>query len=628
MRFTGTSYVDLPRVNELSFAYSGIRLSDTGVVEFRMTDVNSNQFGVFFSGGYIVSNSKIISTYNTIDESYIEGYISGSGMNYKVNGVYDKITFPGNYVPVMRRFYMVANSSTVFADVSFMGKPIQYSLSFQPSYLFKGKLLGQFSSDTTFNTLAPDFVFFNSNKPLLDNPYPTGFVVTAGAGNAIAFNDVDDSYLEYSNNFAISVPTSFGDIGGEFTSERTGVSNSALLELADASDNNYYQQSLFDGYWSGKSFTYTDTVLTYNLNFNYSNKSFIGQDYPSTLSMAFQPLQPGNNSGYGSLYITGFNLINSGGYSVTPSFSGAQYYYITGIQNPFQSLLFSTGCGNIGVTYTGAAYSSGASGALILKSVKISGIYGAGVNTFKMISGYSGISNGSGYQSAPRFVLSTGGACYSLPDASGVELAQFKRASGYGAVYAQAAGLTGAVLMDGTGISGVQVTNIGFGYNSSLPPVIKFARNVGDIGTSGASGLFLYKTTGLYHFDQFWKASYNVGGGYGPISGYNGYYSGVINVTGAGNVQFQLTCSGLDNTSPVSGLLTVILSGNGFALTGQRIVSQSRTFDMSPNALSLPPYPSYPVVPLPDTSYSFDQDQFDYQYFSDAGSKVDSIINF
>src|ERR1019366_119359 len=114
------------------------------------------------------------------------------------------------------------------------------------------------------------------------------------------------------------------------------------------------------------------------------------------------------------------------------------------------------------------------------KQVRLSGIYGTGINTFKIISGYSGISSGLGYQSAPTAILGTGGGCYSLPDASGTQTAQFRFSSGLGAVYAQAAGLTGLVLtsgnLSGYAVTGIQVTNIGFGYSASFPPNLTFQR--------------------------------------------------------------------------------------------------------------------------------------------------------
>jgi hypothetical protein len=300
------------------------------------------------------------------------------------------------------------------------------------------------------------------------------------------------------------------------------------------------------------------------------------------------------------------------------------------LNNALNSFLFSTGCANsLSVTFSGGNSISGASGSLILKQIKISGLYSTGVAYYKVVSGYSGSNNGYGYKTAPTFTITTGGACYSLPDYSGVSLSQFSRATGYGALYAQAAGLTGSVVMTGSGVSGLTLTNIGFGYNTTnLRPTVSFTRISGDTSVGTATGTLQMKMSGTYDFDSYWKAYYNLGDGWNSISGYNGYYSGNVNIFGQGNLGVQLVCSGLDNTSPVSGLLTIVISGNGKALTGQRIVSQSRTFNMFSGALAADPYPSYDLVPLPDMSYAFGEDQYDYQYKSDAGSKTESLIYF
>jgi hypothetical protein len=627
MRFTGTSSVSLPGVPAFSFALTRIRLSDTGAVTFSFSDTGVNSFGFTFASGFIQTD-KILGTYNTTEESSIFGYFSGNSLSYTVNDIYNQreTTFTK-----LKNLTVSAGSTTATADVLVKSTPINYQVSFSPSYKYYGGLTGLIVSDVGFSTKPPILTFYNSNKALLTG-YANGISAASGM-TQITFGDVDNDFSEYTNQFNVSIPTVFGDIGGKFSSERTGVSNAPVLSLSDASDNIYYQTSEFDGFWSGSRFTYIDNVLTYNVNFSYSNASSVGDGYASNLILAFQPITPKHGSGYSSQYVTGVNVTANGIYSGAPAFSGANYYFVTGVQNAIESFLFSSGCANsLNVSFSGGASSSGASGALILKTITISGIYNTGLQKYKMVSGYSGKSVGSGYQYAPTFSVATGGACYSLPDYSGVNLYQFTRATGYGAVYAQAAGLTGLVVMSGSGVSGVQVTNIGFGYSSSLPPTLKFVRVAGDTGVKDATGIFGYKTSGIYDFNNFWKASYSMGvggDGFMDISGYIGGYSGNYPVLGAGNVQVQLICSGLDNTSPVSGMLTVILSGsNGLSLTGQRIVSQSRTFNTDTGALTTPPAPSYSFHPLPDLNYSFDQDQFDSQYISDAGQKIDNIINF
>jgi hypothetical protein len=633
MRFgTGTSEIRLPYVAEFSFAITGISLADTGKVSFAFFDTVNDYFQFSFGSGKIVGpTNATLGFYNVNETHSISGYYSadeGSVLNYFVDGIFYQQVI-GSFES-LASLVVSASTSPVLADVNITSNPIYCSLSLDPNYKYYDVLNGLIYADTAFPTLPPTFTFYNSNKPLLSGNYSSGIAVNGPT--VISFTDIDTDFTEYANEFFISIPTTFGDIGGRFKVNRTGVSSAPILTLADASGNSYYQTSDFNGEWSGSTFSYQDNVLTYNLGFDYSHTSSVGDPYQAELSISFMPLKPGNMSGYASQYITGVTMTASGMYSGTPAFSGAQYYYVTGVQNSLSSFLFSTGCtGNLNVSYAGGGASSGASGAFILKQVRLSGIYNPGVAYFKMVSGYSGKSLGSGYRNAPTFSISTGGACYSLPDYSGVELYQFTRATGYGALYAQAAGLTGLVIMSGSGVSGVQVTNIGFGYSAAQPPTLGFIRQSGDTGVLNASGSFGYKTTGVYDFDQFWKASFSFGEGgigFSGVSGYSGGYSGKYGVSGIGNLQVQLVCSGLDNTSPVSGLLTISITGNGLSLTSQKVISQSRIFDLSTGALMTTPPPSNPTIPAPDLYYAFDQDQYDYQYISDAGQKIDNIISF
>ena len=625
MQFTGKNTLLLPQVKNFSFSINGIKLSDTGVVKFSIGDTGQNLINFIFSGGYILDN-KIIGTYNTIESNNINGYFSNNLLTYKVNDILNQRTqiFTGLYSVVVD-----AGSSTAYCDLLFNSNPINYSVNFPSSYNAFGSITGQIISDTAFRINSSSFLFYNSNNDFLQNNYSTGLNINSGS-NYLVFNDLDSSASEYTNDFYLSLTTPFGDAGGQFSSQRTGISNANILAFSDSASNVYYQTSMFDGYWSGNNFTYIDNPLTYNLSFSCSNTDAVGNSNNSNLAIKFQPIYPLQNSGYQSQYVTGFNLTNPGLYSGIPNIAVSQYFYVTGLQNT-SSFLFSSGCSNsLLVSFTGGSPISGASGYLDLTTVYLSGIYSTGVSGFKIVKDYSGISNGWAYQSAPRFVLPTGGNCYSLPDYSGIEIAQFKKInSGYASTYMQAGGLTGIVIMTGSGVSGINVTNIGFGYSNSLLPKITFTGGTpsGNLASSVASGAFLMKQTGLYNFNQYWNILYNFGTGYSQLNSFNGYYSGNFNVFGQNNFSVQLSCSGLDNTSPISGLLSFILSGNGNYLSGLKTVSQSRTFDLNTGALLPNSYPVYSLIPLPDLAYLFGQDQYDSSYQSQFGYG-DNIINF
>jgi len=628
MQFTGTSSVLLPQVSQFGFCLTGVKVSDTGVINFKFLDTGSGAFSFYFSGGLISSNAPIC-TYNTIESNTISGYYQSGVLSYLVNGILGQqnVSFSK-----LKKVTVQANSSTVIGNLSLSSSQINYSVGFSPNYQCYGNLTGTIVSDIPFPILTPNLFFFNSRQNLLGNNY-TGISILTG-NNYLLFPDIDPSLFEYQDNFYISLPTTFGNIGGNFTSYRSGVINQSVVLFAPSSGNIYAQTSLFDGEWSGNHFIYRDNPLTYNLGFNYSNFTYNGIPNNSTLNIKFQSLSPLNGSGYQAQYITGFNLVTGGRYSSPPTVQLSQYYFVTGLQNTLQSFLFSSGCtGALSVTFTGGTPVSDANGRLYLKPVRLSGIYNTGIANFMIASGYSGISSGLGYQSSPTFILSTGGGCYSVPDLSGYETPQFRFASGYGAVYAQAAGLAGLVLtsFDGTGyaVTGFEVTNIGFGYSNSFPPNISFQRISGDSFTGNASGNFLYKSSGTYTFDQFWKIAYNIGTGFTNLNDYTGYYSGSLNLYGNGNIGIQIGCSNLDNTAAVSGLLIMSFLAGSTTITQQQIIYQTRTFDLNTGALLPFSSPTISLVPLSDLTYILNNDPSDIQ-FQDIynGGIVSNIISF
>jgi hypothetical protein len=628
MQFTGTSSVLLPQVSQFSFALTGLKVSNTGIVNFNFYDTGTGVFTIGLSGG-LISTDRTISTYNTVERNRISGYLQSGVLTYLINGVVGQqnVTFSK-----LNKITVQAPSTVVACNLNVSANQINYSLSFPSSYKYFGSITGSLVSDTAFPINSVQVFSFNSRQNLLTANYATGLSIVSGT-NSIVLNDVDNSFFEYQNDFDVTMPAAFGDVGNEFSAYRSGIINQSVLSLSPSTGNTYAQTSLFDGSWSGTTFTYSDNPLVYNLGFNYSNFAYNGVPNASTLTVAFYPLTPLNGSGYQAQYITGLTIATGGNYSSSPTAQFSQYYYVTGLQNSLQSFLFSSGCSGIPVTFSGGSPTSGASGSLVLKQVRLSGVYGAGVNTFKIISGYSGISSGLGYQSAPNFVLGTGGGCYSLPDVSGTQTAQFRFASGLGAIYAQAAGLTGLVLTSGSlsgyVVTGIQVTNIGFGYSASFPPNLTFQRVSGDVRTGNASGTFSYKTTGNYQFNNIWDVAVNLGTGLNSLTEYTGYFSGSMNVFGNGNLGLQIKCTNLDNTSAVSGLLVTRLTVGSQTITNQQVIYQTRTFDLYTGALLPFSSPQISVIPLSDLNYILSQDPYDaaFQNAYDGGS-VNNIIYF
>ena len=367
MRFTGYNSVLLPQVDSFSFSITGIRVPNTGLAKFSFVDTGSSRLDFVFSGGYIIFD-KVIGTYNPVDESSIDGYVSSGFINYKVNGIFAEKSIIFNS---LNKAEVSGDNSIIYGDVKVNSNPFNYSLQFAPNYNCFDSLTGLAISEVGFSVNSPSFIFFNTNKDLLSNNYPTGFFIPK-TGVALSFQDIDDSFTEYPNNFNISLNSTFGDIGGKFSPSRIGVSNKTILSLSDSQQNIYYKTSLFDGTWSGNSFSYLDNPTSYNLNFNYGFYDYVGQGYSSKITVVFKPLTLVQNGTYPAEYVTGFHLTSGGSYSYPPELSFSEYYFVTGLRRSLESFLLSSGCSNqIAVSFSGGNPSIPASGALILKSVQI-----------------------------------------------------------------------------------------------------------------------------------------------------------------------------------------------------------------------------------------------------------------
>jgi hypothetical protein len=610
MQFTGINYLNLPQVQNFYFELSNITVSDTGRADLFFYDKDGNNFGFQFISGYLFDNNKkIICSYNLLDSVNIVGFVSNNSLNYKINDI-------SNQIPVtftnLNLLYISSNSTAVNCDISCSSQPINYSVSFPATYAGGTELNGTINSDVKFKIYNPSSFFFNTYYDLLSLPSGQTIDIQSGS-NSFTLKDIDPVQVQYLNQFQLGLTTTFDDIGGKIASYRNQLDNKNVLSLSDNQSNTYYQDAFFDGSYSGSSFVYSDVPVTYNFSLNASNISFDGDSFPSVLSVKYESLYPIDKSGYVSSYITGFNLTNSGLYSgAAPTVNFTQYYYVTGITRAFESFLFSTGCSSsLLTTFSGGIPSGNASGYLNLVNVYLSGIYSSGIGIFKAASSYSILSSGSGYRYAPNLLISTGGSCYNLPDFSGVEKGQFKKINGSGLLLSQAGGLTGYALTSGiigaggniTGykVTGLNLTNIGYGYSTLFPPLVTFVRSTGDPLSNNASGNFKLKSTGLYDFTGFWNINSNAV----PLSGYSynnkNYYSGDFDIgIFQNNIVFQINLSGIDNTLPITGLLTVYLSDGVTGIMTQKQIFQSRSFISG-------------YVPPPDYSSIFNQSQYNVQ---------------
>lgn len=592
MQITGSTSFVLPQVKNFSFLISGIDVQNLNYLSFIFGDTGNKYLSFDFLSGFI-STDKYVSTYNTTDKTNIYGYVNSSGMTYSINDVYGRET--GNFSN-LNRLYVVypSGNSPVFFDFYAFSPQINYSLSFPSSYSFGGVLTGTITSDTAFDIKKSSVLFNNSNlyTNLLTTTGLTG-KINSGTNN-ILLQDIDPSNFEYVNKFLISLSSAFGDVGGSTSTYRGNFYNRNAFTLTGYDSNTYSKSGLFDGAWSGNKFTYTDVSESFDLNYYAQNTDYIGNVLTVPVSIKFEAAGPSNSGAYKSEYVTGFNLTSSGSYSGrAPTANFSSYYYVDGIPQALNNLLFSTGCSStLNVNYSGNA-TGAASGYLTLRSIYLSGLYGVGINSFKGAFEYTSYSNGSGYTGAPVITWGTGGGCFSLPDRSG-ESGQFKKIHNTsGVIYTHAGSLTGIVLVSGfmnTGyrVTGLTITNIGSGYNDTFPPKVSFIRWTGDSLTSNASGTLSYKKTGLYNFTGSWNITYNfLDSNNNSLNKYTGYYSGDIALPyDKNNMGIKINLSGLDHTSPISGLLTVSMGYGSNQQTVRNYIYRSRAFDTATGAMT------------------------------------------
>lgn len=605
MQTTGKIIFDnLPQVKNFSFLISGISVFDLNPISFNFYDTGNNSFSFYLESGLITTN-RIIYLYNTKESINIEGHVKDNKLYYKINDVaHDKqINFSS-----LSKLKINSFSESVVYDIFINSNPINYSFEVNPSYSLGGILSGKINTDTTFYIKDYSLVFKNSDIQLFSGQNNLTGIFSKGQ-NAFGLKDIDNLKLEYKNSFLIYFDTIFGSLKADLYSYRGDYYNNKIFSLSENSFNLYNKSFLFDGIVSGNNFYHVKNKENFNLTYSIGTFDYLGGDFPSLVSVKFEPVYPLNNSYYTSEYVTGFSLTNQGLYSgLPPSAEFIRYYYVDGISQYVQNLLFSQDCPNqIQITYSGKATGQ-ASGYLDARDVYISGLYGNGINKYKAIFNYIPYSYGSGYTGAPIILWGTGGNCFSLADVSG-EKGQFKKIHNtYAKIVSHADYLTGTVLTSGitgnngiiTGykVTGLQLTNIGSGYTQIFPPKVYFIRSTEDILNQDASGILNYKKSGLYNFPASWSINYNFSGYLLENSSFigvnqneiqlidNNYFSGNILIpSGEKLIYFDLNCSGLDNTVPLSSLITLNIGEDSNKIITQNYIYNDKYYNTNTGAL-------------------------------------------
>lgn len=593
------TFEKLPQVKDFSFLISGINISDFNPVSFEFYDIGSNYFSFNFQDGFLkidkkfLKTNKIIYAYNNKELINIEGHIKNNKLFFKINDVVSDtdINFSN-----LNKIIINNIDTTINFDIFINSNPINYSFQVNENYPYQGILSGKINTDIPFYVKDYSLLFYNSNIDLLSGVSNLTGKISSGSNN-FTLKDIDASNFQYLNSFSINFKTIFGDLFNQFSSYRDNFYNKKTISLNENLENIYNKSLLFDGIWTNNSFIYSKNIQNFNLNYLVQQLDYFGSNLKTPITLIFEPFQPLNNDYYTSEYITGFSLLNSGIYSgEVPSLTFSKYFYVDGVQQSLNNLLFSTGCQNtIRVNYSGNSTGE-ASGYLNLRNVRLNNFYGNGINTFKAAFDYISYSQGSGYTEAPTIIWNTGGNCFSIADVYG-ESGQFKKINNTKSkIKAHADYLNGLPLTSGitgeygeiTGyvVTGINMTNIGSGYNSTFPPKVNFIRSQNDLLNKDATGIFNYKQRDLYNFTGNWSMDYyfsNVDinqNKINPVFLNNKYFfSGDIIVPFDKNSIFlNINLSGLDHTSPISGLLTIKAKNESEEKTIQKYIVNNRYY--------------------------------------------------
>lgn len=579
MTFTGTSMsLYLPQKQRLSFEVTDIIVDSLNTIySFHVFfSATTGYYDTWATAPYLArlrsgeilygSNSQIVGTYNTGEAFGFSGWIdtTSSGQLVDFNGiqVLDSLTSGSNFYAT--RFYLARSTNTgnLACNVKLDSESIVYNLTI-PAYTAGGTVTGTLTTDTNCFIYGSDQMFYNSYENLL---VPSGALVSfLGPLNPyqIVWTDGDSSFHDNAVEGVLAANMLEGQLPFEIDTKRS-IPTGSVWTMTGYNTGLAFGNT-FDGFWSGRNFVYEDLPSSITLNYQISKTDYLGAPVDKTVFWSVLS----KNTPYTS-YVTGFNLTSSGEYLYPPIAKFTGYYSVTGIQQSFQALLFSSGCtGNIKVSYSGlGGYGTGASGTLLTHAVSFQDIYTSGVNTFYIVDGYTMLSGGTGYTEAPKALFNTGqygSTCYDVPAKYGYDVAWFRSSVTSGALQPMASFLTGVPLyttgmvsggtLTGYKVTGIEVWNIGSGYTPTFPPRVGFFRTSNDnlTGnlTGNASGTFSLRT-GFINVTS--GLTVEIRSGTNPwVTGT--YLLGTLqNLSSQENsFSIRLTFTGAPNTSPWSG---------------------------------------------------------------------------
>ena len=566
MLITGSNFHLIPQVKQLSFAFSNINLPGTGIAEIGISGSGIVKFR--FANNKIYNESGgFIGVYDSNSNTNISGDLNTGHYSYYIDGdlIVSKLSrSTENY----SKFFVNVTGATLNADIYLKSNAIPITVTIPTGFVSLSNLTGtlQNSSENSFYIYDIFTQSLQRDVPLFSGTYSG--MVQSGTTVNFALNDANDSLFDDTLDFLLGFNTSLGQITGLYTSNR--VSGLDIIETNLINDYSGVSISmLFDGSGTNiNKFNYVNSPASKILTYEIFSTDLRGDSQDKTINVLFEAVSPLSGAYYSGNYVTGFSLTSSGEYLYPPTAQFTGYYYVSGLTYNLHSLLLNSGCtGIVPVLFTGN-YGAKASGFLTSSKVYLQDVYNAGIKYYYIPTAFTMITGGTGYLSPAQASLNTGiySNCYDVADHFGYNYLIYKPFSAYGDMASQANYLTGIVLtvtglvnggtQTGYLVTGLDITNPGFGYNINAFPKMSFLRSGLDGLTSNATGVFTIKQSGLYDFTSHWTVKTGISNTSLVVLASG--TSGATNLSSEHNyLTAQVSLSGKDHTEPLVGKLTI-----------------------------------------------------------------------
>ena len=491
--FSGSGSAYIPETEDLDFKFSGIVVSGTGESNISILD-ESEVSGIVFnlsSGEISYKNqsgqNELIGFYNNGEEFNLSGSIE-TGSKY--------LYLYLNQKPILKKQPITTTTYSKFSVYSepscsvsmtpiIRTSPIEYEINLPASYYAGGIITGNIKSKQKKFRLYDCILTSQDADPLKlsfsATGKPTGDVTTGGIPFEIQSNrnqsldsisfgfGVKTSFGNFINNFSINELRNPNSTKPYFTLSKTsGISSTFTFGGNTRNDNSFAFES--------KNYEKQTASIRYvKYVFDSGSSDFLPSSSVATFTVSGTGINDFDQvvaETTGS-FVTGISVSNSGFYLSEPNISYLTYNKVTSISFPSNNL-FTEQCGNSipFIFQVNSGVGTGASGNA--KLVSASNI-DAGT-TYKQITGFEFLDNGTGYNYSPDLVLQsgsvhsscspTGRAGYPIFSVSQVSLTPTASYMNLQALSGSSTKTISGESYTGLSITGFRFLNIGSGYDS------------------------------------------------------------------------------------------------------------------------------------------------------------------